>query len=106
VGCPAALNIAGLVITMAGVLLLFRYGMPYRVRTDGQSALILTPEQGRQGTAPCPPSISNFGSIIFVAAVRRTTWIDAVVVVVEDTGPGLLCVARVGGGTGGCRCPD
>lgn len=32
----AALNVAGLIANLVGVILLFRYGMPYRVRTDGQ----------------------------------------------------------------------
>jgi hypothetical protein len=32
----AALNIAGLLLALAGVLLLFRYGMPYQVRTGGR----------------------------------------------------------------------
>ena len=35
-------NILGIVISLAGVLLLFRYGMPYRTRTGGASALLLT----------------------------------------------------------------
>jgi hypothetical protein len=29
-------TIAGLVLSLVGVVLLFRYGMPYRVRTRGQ----------------------------------------------------------------------
>jgi hypothetical protein len=32
------LNIVGLDATLVGVLLLFRYGMPYRVRTGGNVA--------------------------------------------------------------------
>jgi hypothetical protein len=31
----ATLNVIGLVLALAGVLLLFRYGMPYQVRTGG-----------------------------------------------------------------------
>jgi hypothetical protein len=31
------LNIGGLLMNLAGVILLFRYGMPYRVRTEGVS---------------------------------------------------------------------
>jgi hypothetical protein len=31
------LNIAGLVMNLIGVILLFRYGMPFRVRTEGAS---------------------------------------------------------------------
>jgi hypothetical protein len=33
----AGLNVAGLVINLIGVILLFRYGMPFRVRTEGAS---------------------------------------------------------------------
>jgi hypothetical protein len=29
------LNISGLLMNLVGVILLFRYGMPYRVRTEG-----------------------------------------------------------------------
>jgi hypothetical protein len=32
----ATLNIAGLILALAGVLLLFGYGMPYQVRTGGR----------------------------------------------------------------------
>lgn len=37
----AAWNIAGLILVLVGVLLLFRYGMPYRVRTGGDQFIIL-----------------------------------------------------------------
>jgi hypothetical protein len=30
------LNVVGLLLALAGVLLLFRYGMPYETRTGGQ----------------------------------------------------------------------
>src|SRR6202040_798648 len=33
---PASVNIAGLLLALLGILLLFRYGMSYRVRTDGE----------------------------------------------------------------------
>jgi hypothetical protein len=32
------LNVAGLAMNLVGVILLFRYGMPYRVRTGGDQA--------------------------------------------------------------------
>ncbi|HEY5048917.1 MAG TPA: hypothetical protein VII49_12960 [Rhizomicrobium sp.] len=35
------LNSLGLVLNLAGVLLLFRYGMPYRTRTDGAQSILL-----------------------------------------------------------------
>jgi hypothetical protein len=33
-------NILGLVLTLVGILILFRYGMPYRVRTGGAIHII------------------------------------------------------------------
>ena len=36
----AALNIVGLVANLIGVILLFRYGMPYRVRTGGEEPYV------------------------------------------------------------------
>jgi hypothetical protein len=36
----AALNIVGLVLNLAGVIILFLYGMPFHVRTDGTVYLI------------------------------------------------------------------
>ena len=40
----ATLNILGLILNFGGVILLFRYGMPYRVRTGGKTNLtVLTP---------------------------------------------------------------
>ena len=40
---PAAFSVAGLVLNLAGVVLLFRYGMPYKVETRGQ--ILLAAEQ-------------------------------------------------------------
>ena len=37
---PSSWNIAGLVLMLIGVVLLFRYGMPYRVRTGGATNII------------------------------------------------------------------
>ena len=34
-------NIGGIVLSVCGVLILFRYGMPYRVRTGGANFLLL-----------------------------------------------------------------
>jgi|SRR5271169_633803 len=36
----SVLNIAGLVMSMGGVILLFYFGMPYRVRTGGYSTYV------------------------------------------------------------------
>jgi hypothetical protein len=41
------LNILGLVLNLFGVLLLFRYGMPFRIQTNG--AVLLVTDQIDQG---------------------------------------------------------
>jgi hypothetical protein len=38
----ASLNVVGLLLNLLGVVLLFRYGMPFRVRTDGSQVRWLT----------------------------------------------------------------
>jgi hypothetical protein len=38
--CVNALNVFGLAANLIGVLLLFRYGMPYRVPTGGSSIYV------------------------------------------------------------------
>jgi hypothetical protein len=38
---PTGWNILGLVMSLAGVLILFRYGMPFRVRTEGMTYVVL-----------------------------------------------------------------
>jgi hypothetical protein len=38
---PATFSIIGLVLNLIGVIILFRYGMPYRVRTGGAQHLLL-----------------------------------------------------------------
>ena len=40
----AALSLAGLVVSLIGVLLLFRYGMPYRVETRGRIYRVIEQE--------------------------------------------------------------
>ena len=39
--CAAVINVFGLVANLVGVILLFRYGMPYRVRTKGETYMAL-----------------------------------------------------------------
>ena len=42
---PAIFSIIGLALNLVGVIVLFRYGMPYRVRTGGEgSATVLDVE--------------------------------------------------------------
>ena len=44
----ASLNVAGLLMNLVGVILLFRYGMPFRVRTDGNQIRWLTGVKNEQ----------------------------------------------------------
>jgi hypothetical protein len=44
----ASLNIAGLLMNLAGVVLLFRYGAPFRVRADGSQVRWLTGVKNQQ----------------------------------------------------------
>jgi hypothetical protein len=48
---PAVFSIIGLVLNVSGVLVLFYYGMPYRVRTGGDtgSGTVLDMEQHNLG---------------------------------------------------------
>jgi len=41
VTCVQGVALAGLISNLVGVLILFRYGMPYRVETRGEGALLL-----------------------------------------------------------------
>ena len=41
IACANIANIGGLAANLVGVILLFRYGMPYRVRTEGETYLVL-----------------------------------------------------------------
>jgi hypothetical protein len=38
----AAFTVAGLIANLAGVILLFRYDMPFRVRTGGQIVRVVS----------------------------------------------------------------
>ena len=38
----ASLSVVGLLMNLVGIILLFRYGMPFRVRTDGNQIRWLT----------------------------------------------------------------
>lgn len=43
--CAQYLNILGLIINAAGVVLLFRYGMPFRIAAEGQFIITETRPQ-------------------------------------------------------------
>jgi hypothetical protein len=38
--CANIINIVGLLANLVGVILLFRYGMPFRIRTGGSSVYV------------------------------------------------------------------
>src|ERR1700680_2536872 len=44
---------AGLVLSLVGVVLIFRYGMPYRVRTRGQPIRVAISSDPRAATLEC-----------------------------------------------------
>ena len=62
---PAIFSIMGLALNLMGVIVLFRYGMPYRVRTEGDtgSATVLDVEHHNLGLfglgAPDRNGVSN-----------------------------------------------
>jgi len=65
---PTAWTILGLILTLLGVLLLFRFGMPYRLRsTEGNYVVAGVPEKDRYDTA-----YSVFGWVGLVAIVIGT----------------------------------
>ena len=48
---PATLNVTGLLMNLVSVILLFRYGMPYRVRSEGFSYYVTEEPDKREATA-------------------------------------------------------
>ena len=66
----ATLNTLGLVANLAGVVLLFRYGMPYEVRTGG--AIYLTTDQPDPAQARRETRYTVFGWIGLALIVAGT----------------------------------
>jgi hypothetical protein len=44
----ASLTVVGLIMNLVGIILLFRYGMPFRVRTDGSKVRWLSGQKNPQ----------------------------------------------------------
>jgi hypothetical protein len=63
---PATWSIAGLVANLAGVLLLFRYGMPYRVPTGGGSVRRTMPTEHGKGIERLYGGLGWLGLILIV----------------------------------------
>ena len=54
------LNIFGLLLTLAGVIVLFRYGMPYKVRSGGMDYIVL--EQTNQSEIALEKRYDRYGN--------------------------------------------
>jgi hypothetical protein len=66
----ASWNIAGSVLSLLGLLILFRYGMPYRVRTGGVNYIIT--EQIDEEELKADKRYEIFGWVGLFFAVRCT----------------------------------
>jgi hypothetical protein len=64
------LNLVGLALNLAGVLVLFRYGMPFHVPTGGAVHLIL--EQADQAEAELERRYKNYGYIGLIFLIVGT----------------------------------
>jgi hypothetical protein len=69
---PAVFSTIGLVLNLVGVILLFRYGMPYKVRTGGQIGLAL--EQEDESEKALEIEFDNLGLLGLVAIVIGTVF--------------------------------
>jgi len=58
-------SIVGLVLSLIGVLLLFRYGMPYRVRTGGSSMYVSSSSNPREAMLERRYALVGFFGIVF-----------------------------------------
>jgi hypothetical protein len=68
---PACLNIAGLLFALVGILLLFRYGIPHRARTDGGIGMV----QGQKDEADLGADNCSLGWIGLILVVLGTLFI-------------------------------
>jgi hypothetical protein len=69
---PATFSIIGLVLNLIGVIILFRYGMPYRVRTGGAQYLLL--ERKDEGAKVLEVEYDNFGLLGLGAVLIGTAF--------------------------------
>jgi hypothetical protein len=64
---PACLNIVGLLLALLGSLLLFRYGMPYRVRTGvGLGVVLGQKDEAEQRAKKWDDSLGWIGLMLVV----------------------------------------
>lgn len=62
----AASNIIGLLLSLAGVILLFRYGMPYRLRARGGEIITTRPTEENQRAESQANVLGNTGLAFIV----------------------------------------
>ena len=67
---PAIFSIIGMTLNLIGVIVLFRYGMPYRVRTGGNIGRII--QQKDEGARVLDVEYHNFGLLGLGAVVIGT----------------------------------
>jgi hypothetical protein len=61
----AIVNAAGQFVTLLGALVLFRYGMPYRVRAGGGEPITTNPKEDIQRLEACYDRLGWLG-IVFI----------------------------------------
>ena len=69
---PAIFSIIGMTLNLIGVIVLFRYGMPYRVRTGGNIGRII--QQKDEGARVLDVEYHNFGLLGLGAVVIGTVF--------------------------------
>jgi hypothetical protein len=66
VTASGALNIAGLLMSLAGVVLLFQHGMPYRVRTGGSSIYVSSTSDPKEARAERRDGVFGWLGLILI----------------------------------------
>jgi hypothetical protein len=69
---PAIFSSIGLVLNLTGVIVLFRYGMPYRVRTGGDSNLLLVGKD--EGAKSLDVEYDNLGRLGLIVVLTGTVF--------------------------------
>jgi hypothetical protein len=64
---PRQLNISGLSLSLIGVLLLFFFGMPYRIRSEGQSYIVTEQTSAAEKAKDALFSKLGFAGLVLIA---------------------------------------
>ena len=87
---PATFSIIGLALNLMGVIVLFRYGMPYRVRTEGDtgSATVLDVEHHNLGLFGLGAAFAKFVHTVCEcsAKIRSSFMIGGMILLVVAAG--------------------